>query len=113
MSSQPIAGRLFDEDGWRQFSPDHVKQLYADIGARGSRGSVDISFTGADNFLSGEGTTPRQELAVGRSLVFTTPQNNVNQLEFVTLNGSFEVTAALSVQANAYRREFHQTVVNE
>ena len=38
--------------------------------------------------LSGEGTTPEQELAVSRSLVFTTPQNNVNQLAFVTLNGS-------------------------
>ena len=107
-----LAGRIFDEDGWRQFSPDHVRQLYADVGARGNHGSLDISFTGADNFLSGEGTTPEQELAVNRSLVFTTPQNNVNQLEFVTLNGSYEVTDALSFQANAYRREFHQTVVN-
>ncbi len=30
----------------------------------------------------------------------------------MTLNGSYEVTDALSVQANAYRREFHQSVVN-
>ncbi len=107
-----IAGRMFDEDGWRQFSPDHVRQLYADVGGRGNRGSLDISFSGADNFLSGEGTTPAQVLAVNRTLDFTTPQNNVNQLEFVTLNGSYDVTDALTVQANAYRREFHQTVVN-
>jgi iron complex outermembrane recepter protein len=107
-----LAGRIFDEDGWRQFSPDHVRQLYADVGARGNGGSIDISFTGANNFLSGEGTTPQQTLAVNRSLDFTTPQNNVNQLEFVTLNGSYEMTDALSVQVNAYRREFHQTVVN-
>jgi iron complex outermembrane recepter protein len=107
-----LAGRIFDEDGWRQFSPDHVRQLYADIGARGNNGSIDISFSGADNFLSGEGTTPQQTLAVNRSLDFTTPQNNVNQLEFVTLNGSYEMTDALSLQVNAYRREFHQTVVN-
>jgi iron complex outermembrane recepter protein len=107
-----LAGRIFDEDGWRQFSPDHVRQLYADIGARGNNGSIDISFTGANNFLSGEGTTPTQTLAVNRALDFTTPQNNVNQLEFVTLNASYEVTDALSFHVNAYRREFHQTVVN-
>ncbi len=107
-----LAGRMFDEDGWRQFSPDHVRQLYADIGARGNGGSIDISFTGANNFLSGEGSTPQQTLALNRSLDFTTPQNNVNQLEFVTLNGSYEMTDRLSFQVNAYRREFHQTVVN-
>ncbi|MGC2414268.1 MAG: TonB-dependent receptor [Stellaceae bacterium] len=107
-----LAGRIFDSDGWRQFSPDHVKQLYADIGARGNHGSLDVSFTGANNFLSGEGTAPAQELAVNRSLDFTTPQNNVNQLAFVSVNGSYEATDALSFQGNAYRREFHQSVVN-
>jgi iron complex outermembrane receptor protein len=107
-----IAGRWFDEDGWRQFSPDHVRQLYADVGARGDHGSLDMSFSGANNFLSGEGTTPVQSLAVNRTFDFTTPQSNQNQLEFVTLNGTYAVTDSLSVQANAYRREFHQTVVN-
>lgn len=107
-----IAGRWFDEDGWRQFSPNHVRQLYADVAARGSRGSLDISFSGANNTLFGAGTTPVQSLAVDRTLDFTTPQNNVNQLEFVTLNGSYNVTDTLSLQLNAYRREFHQSVVN-
>src|SRR5271170_933164 len=40
-----IAGRYFDSDGWRQFSPDNLKQVYADIGARGDRLSLDINFT--------------------------------------------------------------------
>jgi iron complex outermembrane recepter protein len=107
-----LAGRWFDEDGWRQFSPDHLRQLYADIAARGERASLDISFTGANNSLDGEGTTPQQTLAINRSLDFTTPQNNTNQLEFVTINGAYQATDALSFQANAYRREFHQTVIN-
>ncbi|MGH7094092.1 MAG: TonB-dependent receptor plug domain-containing protein, partial [Stellaceae bacterium] len=107
-----VAGRLYYDKGWRQFSPNRLHQLYADIGARNDRASLDLSFSGADNFLGGEGTTPEQSLAISRSLDFTTPQNNVNQLEFVTLNGSYRVTDTLSLQANAYRREFHQTVVN-
>lgn len=107
-----IAGRAFDSNGWRQFSPDQVRQLYADIGASGSRGSADLSFTGADNRLSGEGATPEQELAAGRSLDFTTPQTVGNDLEFVAANASYVASDALSLQANAYRREFHETVLN-
>jgi iron complex outermembrane receptor protein len=107
-----LAGRWFDQDGWRKFSPDHLRQIYADIAVRGERASLDISFTGADNSLHGEGTTPEQSLSVDRSLVFTTPQVNGNQIAFVAVNGSYRATDELSFQANAYRREFHQTVVN-
>jgi iron complex outermembrane receptor protein len=107
-----LAGRWLDEDGWRQFSPNHLRQIYADIAARTDRATLDISFTGADNSLYGAGTTPEQTLAVGRLLDFTTPQQNANQLGFVTLNGSYQLTDDLSFQVNAYHRQFHQTVVN-
>ena len=107
-----VAGRVFNSAGWRQFSPDNVQQLYADLGARGSRGQLDVSFTGANNRLNGEGTTPEQELTVDRAFDFTVPQTNQNELEFVVANGSFEANDTLSFQANAYRREFHQSVVN-
>jgi iron complex outermembrane receptor protein len=107
-----IAGRWFDEDGWRQFSPNRLRQIYADIAGRSDRASLDISFSGADNSLYGAGTTPEQTLAVGRTLDFTTPQNNSNQLAFVAINGGYRATEELSFQINAYRRQFHQTVVN-
>jgi len=107
-----VAGHKYDSDGWRQFSPDHVEQVYTDVGARGERATLDVSFTGADNKLYGEGTTPEQELAVNRTLDFTTPQNNFNNLLFVTLNGSYQATDTLAFEANAYRRQFHQSVLN-
>jgi iron complex outermembrane receptor protein len=107
-----VAGNALDEDGWRQFSPNSLRQLYADLGARNDRTTLDISFSGANNRLSGEGAAPVQELAAGRSLVFTSPQNNVDQLEFVTLNGSYRATDALAFQGNFYRREFRQTIAN-
>ncbi|HJT05688.1 MAG TPA: Plug domain-containing protein, partial [Stellaceae bacterium] len=68
-----IGARYYDADGWRRFSPTNVQQLYADVSARGDRASLDVSFTGADNRLFGQGTTPVQTLAVGRSLEFTLP----------------------------------------
>ncbi len=107
-----IAGAASNEDGWRQFSPDYVRQLYADLGARSDRATIDVSFSGANNSLFGQGTAPVQELAAGRSLVFTSPQNNIDQLEFVTLNGSYRATDTLSFQTSLYRREFRQTVAN-
>jgi iron complex outermembrane receptor protein len=107
-----LAGSWFDEDGWRRFSPDHLRQIYADIAARGERLSLDISFSGAENSLNGEGTTPEQSLAVDHTLDFTTPQNNTNRLAFLTVNGSYQATDTLSFQANTYLREFHQTVLN-
>jgi iron complex outermembrane recepter protein len=107
-----VAGRWFDEDGWRQFSPNHLRQVYADIAARRDRLSLDISFSGAGNSLSGTGTTPAQTLAFNRTFDFTTPQNNTNRLAFLAINSSYRPTDDLSFQANAYRREFRQTVVN-
>jgi iron complex outermembrane receptor protein len=107
-----IGGRWFNEDGWRQFSQNNLRQIYADIGARTDKASLDISFTGADNMLYGAGTTPELTLAVSRDLDFTTPQNNGNQLDFLTLNGTYHVTDDWSFQGNAYVRQFHQTVVN-
>jgi outer membrane receptor protein involved in Fe transport len=107
-----IAARGLESDGWRRFSPDSLQQLYADLAARNDRATVDISFTGANNRLFGQGVTPVQELAVDRSLTFTGPQHDFNQLAFVTANGSFQASDTLSFQANLYRREFRQTVAN-
>jgi iron complex outermembrane receptor protein len=107
-----IAARGLQADGWREFSPDSLQQLYADLGARNERATIDINFTGANNRLFGQGVTPVQELAVNRSLTFTGPQHDFNQLAFITANGSLQTSDTLSLQANLYRREFRQTVAN-
>jgi iron complex outermembrane receptor protein len=107
-----VAGRALDEDGWRQFSPDAVRQVYTDLGYHGRSLALDLSFTGADNRLSGESPAPLQELAVSQSLVFTNPQNNVNKLVFVTLNGEYEWTGSISIDGNLYYRDYQQSVVN-
>ncbi|HVZ19919.1 MAG TPA: TonB-dependent receptor [Vicinamibacterales bacterium] len=107
-----VAGRIFDSDSWRQLSSDRVRQLYADVTVRRARHVFDLNFTGATNTLLGAGSTPAQELAVDRTLVFTSPQRNENQLEFLTMNEVFQATRTLTLQANAYGRNFHQRVVN-
>jgi iron complex outermembrane receptor protein len=107
-----VAGRVLNEDGWRQRSADYVRQIYADLSYHAPRLTFDLSVTGANNLLTGESATPVQELAIDRSLIFTSPQGNTNRLAFVTLNGGYQVSPALSVQANVYYRDYYQGVVN-
>ncbi len=107
-----IAGKVLDEDGWREFTKDATRQLYSDFSIRNDRLTFDASFTGANNRLFGQGSAPVQELAISRALVFTAPQNNFNQLEFLTLNGAYQATDTLSIDSNFYYREYRQTIAN-
>ncbi len=107
-----VAARYLNEDGWRDFSPTTLRQGYVDFSAHFDKLILDLSVTGADNDLFGEGATPIQELDIDRSLTFTTPQSNFNRLIFPTLNGQYAVTDNFSLQGNMYYRRFQQSVEN-
>jgi len=107
-----MAGRALDWDGWREFSNDRMRDLYAVFSVRTDKETLDLSVTRADNTMDGQGSAPVQELAINRSLVFTGPQTNINTLDFVTLNGTLKVTDTWSLQSVLYYRQFDQTVAN-
>ena len=107
-----VAGRALDWDGWRQFSNDRMRDIFAAFSAHTERATLDLSYTRADNTMNGQGSAPVQELAVNRSLVFTGPQSNINTLNFFTLNGNLKFTQDLSVQGVLYYRDYNQTVSN-
>jgi iron complex outermembrane recepter protein len=107
-----IAGRALDWDGWRWFSDDRMRDLYAVLSAHTDTATLDLSYTRADNMMNGQGPSPVQQLAVNRSLVFTGPQTNINTLDFVTLSGTLKVTDTWSLQSVLYYRQYAQTVSN-
>src|SRR5215469_4402990 len=107
-----IGGNLFNDGGFRQLSPSHVRQLYSDIGAESEHGSLHVSFTGANNALVGIGPTPIQLADIDRSAVFTSPQSFQNTLLMPVLNANYNVSDTLSVQANFYYRGATRQVVN-
>jgi iron complex outermembrane receptor protein len=106
------AARLLDQNGWRLFSRDSVRQYYADVSFREGGASIDLSYTHADNKLYGQGAAPVQSLAISTQNVFTGPQNNFNTLNFVTLNGQWKFTDTSGVQGVLYSRSYRQTVAN-
>lgn len=107
-----LAGRALDGEGWRDFSGDRIRTLYAVASLHTDRAMLDLSYTGADNTMNGQGPAPVQELAVNRSLVFTGPQSNVNTLDFFTLNGTLTLTRGWSLQGVAWYRDYAQNVSN-
>jgi iron complex outermembrane recepter protein len=107
-----VAGRALDWDGWRQFSNDRMRDIYAAFSVHSDAGTLDLSYTRADNAMNGQGPAPVQELAVNRSLVFTGPQTNINTLNFFTLNGNLRITKSWSLQGVLYYRDYAQTVSN-
>jgi iron complex outermembrane recepter protein len=107
-----IAGNALENTGWRPYSDDSLRQLYAVVSARTDRASLDLSYTRGDNQMDGQGPAPVQEMAVNRSLVFTGPQTNINRLNFLTLNGTLKVTDTWSLQSLLYYRQYQQVVSN-
>ncbi len=107
-----VAGRALDWDGWRQFSNDRMRDIFAVLSAHTDTATLDFSYTRADNAMNGQGPAPVQELAVNRSLVFTGPQTNIDTLNFFTLNGNLKLAQDVSVQGVLYYRDYNQTVSN-
>ena len=68
-----LSGNLFKEEGWRDFSPSDVRQLFGNIGWEGDATTLNLSLTLADNELLGNGALPIQLLETARNAVFTHP----------------------------------------
>ncbi len=107
-----VASRALDWDGWRDFSSDRMRDVYAVLSMHTDTASLDLSYTRADDAMNGQGPAPVQELAVSRELVFTGPQANINSLNFITLNGSLKLGDSWSAQGVLYYRQYAQTVQN-
>jgi len=107
-----VAGKALDSDGWRNFSSDKLRQLYAVASMHTDDAALDLSYTRAANALQGQGAAPVQELAIARSLVFTGPQSNVNDLNFFVLNATARLAGGWSLQGVAYYRDYSQSVAN-
>jgi len=106
------AARLLNQDGWRLFSRDSVRQYYLDLSFHQDGARIDLSYAHADNQLFGQGAAPVQSLAIDRENVFTGPQSNFNNLNFVTLSAQLSLSDTLAVQSVLYSRNYRQAVSN-
>ena len=66
-----VAGRLLDEDGWRDFSPSRVRQIFANVDWRGGSSTLGAWVTAGRNRLIGNGPAPVELVGQDRTAVFT------------------------------------------
>jgi outer membrane receptor protein involved in Fe transport len=101
-----------DERGWRDFSPQHVRQLYADLGLRRGGWESHAGVVLADNDLFGEGAAPVQLLAVDRAAVFTHPDETRNRYGLLRLETAGPLGHGLTLNASAYAGQLRQSTAN-
>jgi iron complex outermembrane receptor protein len=106
------AARILNQDGWRLFAHDSLKQYYLDLSLHAEGPTIDLSYSRANNQLYGQGAAPIQSLTINPENIFTGPQSNINNLDFSTLNAAYEFTPTSGVQSVLYYRSFRQTVAN-
>jgi len=80
-----LSGNLFREDGWRDFSPSDVRQLFGNVGWEQDATTLNLSLTLADNELLGNGALPIQLLETERNAVFTHPDRTENNMLLTNL----------------------------
>jgi iron complex outermembrane receptor protein len=100
------------EGGWRHFAQDRIKQYYLDLSFHSDTITSDLGYSRGNNRLFGQGPAPVQSLAVSSENVFTGPQNNINNLDMISLNTTYNFTSALAVSSVLYYRNYRQTVAN-
>lgn len=98
----------FDEDGWRTNSPTSVRQYFARIDLRGASTEATLSLLKAENTLVGNGLIPDEQWRDSPSSVFTSPDQNINDLDHLTGRIRFDISEASSIALQVYRRDLDQ-----
>jgi len=98
-------GELFNEDGWRDFSPTRSARLFGKLSFQEGPTSWDLGVGWAHNRLIGNGAAPIELLAIDRAAVFTHPDETRNDLLFPRLQWQRSVGADLLVEAVVFLRD--------
>ena len=108
-----FAGNQFKEQGWRDGSPSEVLQGFGKIGWDNEKTDIDVSFSGADTDLIGNGYTPQTLLkSDGYDAINTKPDQTQNKLGFINGKVSHWLSDEWLITANAYYRHNHTKTLN-
>jgi len=107
-----VAGNLFREDGWRQFSPSEVRQSFTKVGWQRAKTSIFLSGAYADNWLTGNGLQDTRFLAQHYSSVYSIPDITWNRSPSLNLSLRHDATSHLTFSGNAYFRYIRADTTN-
>ena len=103
----------YEEDGWRDYSPSKVQQVFTSLAYKSDKMHLDMNLFMADNELLGNGASPIELLDIeGREAVYTHPDQTNNELTHVNITGDFVLTNTLSLTANMFYRDTQTQSIN-
>jgi outer membrane receptor protein involved in Fe transport len=107
-----MAGNLYHEDGWREFSPSSVRQSFAKLGYIFGKTTFALTGTYSQNNLTGNGTQDFRALARNYSSVYTIPDTTWNHNPSLTLNATHQSSDHLTLSGNVYFRYIRANTTN-
>jgi iron complex outermembrane receptor protein len=107
-----LAANRVSEDGWRPHSPSDLRQIYGDLGWRNADAELHLNVIGADNDLTGNGTSPVELLAVDRRAIFTYPDSTHNRYIRISPTADIGLGDMTRLQAIAYYGRLRQHTEN-
>lgn len=107
-----LAGNLYREDGWRQFSPSEVRQIFGKLGWSRGKTVMGLSFSYADNWLTGNGLQDFRFLEQNYASVYSIPDITWNRSPSLKYNIQHELTRAVTLSGVAYYRYVRSDTTN-
>lgn len=106
------AANLFFEDGWRAQSPSNVRQFFGKVGWQGSRTSVFLAASYANNSLNGNGLQDQRLLDRDYNSAYTLYDQTRNRSPFTNLRIQHAASAELTFSGNIYYRYIRTRTFN-
>ena len=108
-----ISANVFNEEGWRNASNSAVRQIFGKLGWENKTTKINLSYTGANNDLTGNGLMPADMIAtLGHEAVYTKPDITSNNYGFLNLSGSHWLTEKTMLSGNLYYKLNERTSLN-
>lgn len=108
-----VSGNVFHEQGWRDFSPSDVRQVFSKIGWQGEHTDASLSLTLADNDLIGNGFVQQSFIRnLGYESINTKPDQTKNDMAFFNFNLNHYFNDDVALSTNAYYRMVNTSTLN-
>jgi iron complex outermembrane receptor protein len=102
-----LTGNALQEDGWRDYSPSKLRNLFGKVGYQDGVTDFDLSFSLADNRLEGTQALPRSFLG-NRRQPYSWPDRTKNELAMINARLSHFFTDTMLFSGNVYYRQRKQ-----
>jgi outer membrane receptor protein involved in Fe transport len=99
-----LAGNVFRDDGWRDFSSSSVNQLFLKLGREARDYDIDLVIAAADNRLNGVGFAPNNFLKERWASVYTHSDTTWSTPALVNLTASRWLGQSVLLAGNVYHR---------